>query len=122
MHGRLIIRSGGLTYEARPGALETHPDPAWAYRDPAGHEHRWVWPERGEPFATHASVPSCRMMQHVSFRDGEQVRTARYECSLCGAPVQPGRVTEQVYRYVIVSPSRARSVRCNPGTWSLELT
>ena len=97
---RLIIRRGGHTYEVRPGAIDDRPDPAWVFRDPAGHEHRWVWQGGEGPLTAPASLPSC-VSQRTSAPAEAGARITRYTCRLCGATVEPGLVERQVSRYLI---------------------
>lgn len=96
-----IVMRGGHAFEIREGSTSTRPDETWSYDDPAGHTHRWVWPEGGDPSSSRASLPTCHAMQHRTFVNGEELRRVLYECALCRAPVEPGVVHGEGQRYLI---------------------
>ena len=90
----MVIHHQGHTFEIRSEPSGPHrPDTTWRYIDPAGHHHQWEWPAgQRDQSQQQASLPTCTVMQTVEYIEGEEFRNVRYECSLCHAPIEPGRV------------------------------
>ena len=82
----------------------SRPDESWVHRDPAGHQHRWLFdgvPGVYRPQAK-ATVPTVKWVRTGTgyYEDGEEYEIGHHECRECGAKVEPGHTADTSKQFI----------------------